>query len=142
MRRADQRREAVFAIYQSEITEQQLDSLLEGTKPFTRAIAEGVAANVAELDTEIGTLAEGWSLDRIAALDKAILRVGLYEIHHREDVPNPVAINEAVELAGEYCGTDATSFVNGILSAAAGEKPDGAANETGEAGETGEEVTL
>ena len=72
-----------------------------------------------ELDEEISLLARGWELDRIAALEKNIMRVGLYELHHRDDVPAEVAIDEAVGLAKRYCGADAPGFVNGILGAAA-----------------------
>lgn len=120
MRRSDQRREAVFAIYQRQVTGRELEDLLVGAKPFTRALAEGVAAHADQLDAEIGDLAQGWSIDRIAPLEKAIMRVALYEIHHRDDVPTPVAIDEAVSIAGRYCGAEAPGFINGILSAAAG----------------------
>jgi N utilization substance protein B len=123
MRRSDQRRAAVFAIYQWEVTSGSLDDLLAGAKPFTRALAEGVAEHLAELDAEIGSLARGWSLERIAPLEKAIMRVALYEIHHRDDVPVPVTIDEAVSIAGRYCGAEAPGFVNGILSAASGATP-------------------
>ena len=73
----------------------------------------------AELDAEIARLARGWGLDRIAALEKSIMRVALYELHHRDDVPTEVAIDEAVSLARRYCGADAPGFVNGVLGTAA-----------------------
>jgi N utilization substance protein B len=79
----------------------------------------GVEAHRDELDAEIAGLAKGWKLDRIAALEKSILRVALYELRHRDDIPNEVAIDEAVTLAKGYCGADAPGFVNGILGAAA-----------------------
>ena len=120
MRRSDQRREATFAIYQRELTGRPLADLLVEAKPFTRALAEGTDEHIAELDAEIGAHARGWSLSRIAPLEKAIMRVALYEIHHREDIPTAVAIDEAVSIAGRYCGTDTPGFVNGVLSAAAG----------------------
>lgn len=118
MRRTDQRRAAAFAIYQSDVTSRSLEELLADAKPFTRALAEGTAEHVDELDAEIGSHARNWSIDRIAPLEKAIMRVALYEINHRDDVPTPVAIDEAVSIARRYCGTDAPSFINGILSAA------------------------
>ncbi|MGB2852603.1 MAG: transcription antitermination factor NusB [Solirubrobacterales bacterium] len=127
MRRTDQRRAAAFAIYQLEVTSGSLDELLSGAKPFTRALAEGTAEHLPELDAEIGALAQGWRLERIAPLDKAIMRVALFEIHHRDDVPTPVAIDEAVSIAGRYCGADAPGFINGILSAA-GTAAEGAAS--------------
>jgi transcription antitermination protein NusB len=120
MRRSDQRRDAVFAGYQHEVTGRPLDELLEGAKPFTRELALGVVANREELDGLISRHAQGWSLERIAPLERNIMRVALYEALHREDVPVEVAIDEAVELSKEYCGAEAPGFVNGILGAAVG----------------------
>ena len=118
MRRSDQRRDAVFAGYQHEVTGRPLEELLAGAKPFTRELAEGVVANREELDGLIARHAQGWSLDRIAPLERNIMRVALYEALHREDIPVEVAIDEAVELSKEYCGAEAPGFVNGILGAA------------------------
>jgi len=118
MRRSDQRREAAFALYQREVTGRPLDDLLADAKPFTRELAEGVDVHLAELDAEIGRLARGWKLDRIAPLELSIMRVALYELRHRDDVPAEVAVDEAVNLAKRYCGTEAPGFVNGILGSA------------------------
>ncbi len=118
MKRSDQRREAAFAIYQQEVTARPLGELLVGSKPFTRALAEGAFEKLEELDGLISENARGWRLDRIAPLEKAIMRIALYEISYREDVPTAVAISEAVAITGRYCGSEAPSFVNGILSAA------------------------
>lgn len=120
MRRSDQRRDAVFAGYQREVTGRPLEELLEGAKPFTRELAEGVEENKAELDELIARHAKGWSLERIAPLERNIMCLALYEALHREDVPVEVAIDEAIELTKEYCGADAPGFVNGILGAAVG----------------------
>ena len=79
MRRSDQRRDAVFALYQHEVTGRPLEELLEGAKPFTRELAEGVEANRAELDELIARHSKGWALDRIAPLERNIMRVALYE---------------------------------------------------------------
>jgi transcription antitermination protein NusB len=122
MRRSDQRREAVFALYQHEVTGRPLEGLLEGAKPFTRELAEQVDSGRAELDELIAKHAKGWALERIAPLERNIMRVALFEALHREDVPVEVAIDEAIELAKEYCGTDAPGFVNGILGAALAER--------------------
>jgi transcription antitermination protein NusB len=119
MRRSDQRRAAVFALYQGEVTGRPPTEALESAKPFTRELVEGVEERRAALDAEIAQLARGWELDRIAALEKSIMRVALYELHHRDDVPTEVAIDEAVSLARRYCGTDAPGFVNGVLGTAA-----------------------
>ena len=122
MRRSDQRREAAFALYQREVTGRPLEELLDGAKPFTRELALGVDRHRDELDAEIGRLARGWSLDRIAPLELSIMRVALYEVRHRDDVPAEVAVDEAVSLAGRYCGAEAPGFVNGILGSALREK--------------------
>jgi transcription antitermination protein NusB len=119
MRRSDQRRAAVFALYQGEVTGRPPAEALDDAKPFTRELVEGVEESRAELDAEIARLARGWDLDRIAALEKSIMRVALYELHSRDDVPTEVAIDEAVSLARRYCGADAPGFVNGVLGTAA-----------------------
>lgn len=121
MRRSDQRRDAVFALYQHEVTGRSLDDLLEGSKPFTRELAEEAEARRPELDELISRHAKGWALERIAPLERSIMQVALNEALHRDDVPVEVAIDEAVELTKEYCGADAPGFVNGILGAAVGE---------------------
>ena len=118
MRRSEQRRAAVFALYQSEVTGREPVDQLEGdATPFTRELVEGVAAHWVELDELIGRYAHGWSIDRIAPLERNIMRVALYELLHRPDVPAEVAIDEAVEAAKELCSADAPAFVNGILGA-------------------------
>jgi N utilization substance protein B len=118
MRRSDQRRDAAFALYQREVTGQPLEELLTGAKPFTRELAEGVEANRAELDEAIARHAEGWTVERIAPLERSIMRLALYEVAHRDDVPTEIALDEAVNLAREYCGAEAPGFVNGVLGAA------------------------
>ena len=119
MRRSDQRRAAVFALYQEEVTGRPIGETLVDAAPFSRELVEGVEAHRDPLDAEIAALARGWDLDRIAALEKSILRVALFELRRRDDIPDEVAIDEAVSLAKRYCGADAPGFVNGILGAAA-----------------------
>ncbi len=119
MRRSDQRKEAVFALYQRDVTERELADVLEGAKPFTRELAEGADARLDSIDAEIASLAKGWTIDRIAPLDLAVLRIALFELHHSDAVPAEVAIDEAVGIAAEFCGADAPGFINGILGAAA-----------------------
>jgi N utilization substance protein B len=116
MRRSDQRRDAVFASYQRDVTGRPLAELIDEARPLTRELAEGVDAEREELDEVISEFARGWTVDRIAPLDLNVLRVALYEIEH-EQVPFEVAIDEAVEIAKEYCGADAPKFINGILGA-------------------------
>ena len=122
MRRSDQRRDAVFALYQHEVTGRPLGELLEGAKPFSRELAEAVEAGQPELDELISRHSKGWALSRIAPLERSIMRTALYEALHSDDVPVEVAIDEAVELSKEYCGADAPGFVNGVLGAALSER--------------------
>jgi transcription antitermination protein NusB len=122
MRRSEQRRDAVFALYQHEVTGRPLDELLEDAKPFSAELAEAVEANRPELDELIAKHSKGWALSRIAPLERSIMETALHEALHSEDVPVEVAIDEAVELAKEYCGADAPGFVNGILGAALAER--------------------
>ena len=124
-RRSDQRRAAVFALYQHDLTGTPLDDTFErDAAPFTRALAHATSDYGEELDAVISRHARGWSLERIAPLERAILRVALLEMLHPEvtDAETPIppegAIDEAVETAKEYCGPEAPGFVNGILGAA------------------------
>jgi transcription antitermination protein NusB len=121
MRRSDQRRDAVFANYQRDVTGRPLGELLEEARPLTRALAEGVDEHREELDDIIAAHAKGWTVDRIAPLDMNVMRVALYEMEFT-DTPAEVAINEAVVLAKEYCGAEAPGFVNGILGAVVRER--------------------
>ena len=118
MRRTDQRRAAVVALYQADLTGRPLQELLPAdVTPFTRELVDGVERERERLDELIERHATGWTLDRIAPLERSILRVALFELLQRVDVPAEVAIDEAVEAAKELCGTDAPGFVNGILGA-------------------------
>lgn len=126
MRRSKQRQAAVFAIYQSDITSRELDdiSFTSSTSDFSYKLASSVDQHLEELDGLISKYATNWSIDRIAPLDKAILRVALFEMLYSDelDVEAPIAaegaIDEAVELAKEFCGDDSPSFINGLLAAA------------------------
>ena len=118
MRRADQRRQAVVAVYQAEVTARPLQELVpRSATRFTRELADGVEAERERLDALIERHAVGWTLERIAPLERSILRVAAFELIHRPDVPDEVAIDQAVEAAKELCGVDAPGFVNGILGA-------------------------
>ena len=119
MRRSDQRRHAAVALYQRDVTGRALDELLLDAKPFTRELAAGADSHLAEIDAEIAANAHGWTITRIAPLERAIMRVAVYEIHHRPEIPAAVSIDEAVSTAKRYCGAQAPGFVNGVLSAIA-----------------------
>jgi N utilization substance protein B len=117
-RRTEQRRAAVVALYQSDVTGRPAAELVDrGASAFTRELVEGVEAERGSLDESIARHASGWSLDRIAPLERNILRVAVHEMRSREDVPVEVAIDEAVEAAKELCGVDAPGFINGVLGA-------------------------
>ena len=105
--------------------------LLDGAKPFTRELALGTDVEMPELDQEIARLSRGWELDRIAALERSIMRVALHEMG--DGLPVEVAIDEAVNLAREFCGADAPGFVNGILGSAARERAGAGAGTEAEA---------
>jgi N utilization substance protein B len=122
VRRSDQRKDAVFALYQHELTGRPLEELLVDAKPFSHELADQVDAHRSELDELIARHSKGWALDRIAPLEASIMRTALYEALYADDVPVEVAIDEAVELSKEYCGTDAPGFVNGVLGAALAER--------------------
>ena len=124
MRRSEQRRAAVFALYQHDLTGRPLDDVFErDAGSFTRALAHATSDNQEELDEHIARNARGWALDRIAPLEHAILRVALLEMLHPDlveaDHPIPAegAIDEAVQITKAFCGADAPGFVNGILGA-------------------------
>jgi transcription antitermination protein NusB len=124
VRRTEQRRAAIWALYQSDLLGRPLEqSFLRDAPGFTRALAALVRERQGELDELIRTHASGWSLERIAPLERSILRVGLAELLHARELPGEQAIppegaiDEAVETAKRFCGADAPGFVNGVLSA-------------------------
>ena len=124
MRRTEQRRAAVWALYQSDLLARPLElTLPRDTHAFTRALGNLVRDHQAELDELIREHATGWSLERIAPLERSILRVALAEMLRGEELPGEHAIppegaiDEAVETAKRFCGADAPAFINGILGA-------------------------
>jgi N utilization substance protein B len=124
MRRSEQRRAAVIALYQHDLTGRPLaDTLPLEAGDFTRSLAHAAADRAPELDALIGSHAHGWSVERIAPLERSIMRVALIEMLHGDAVPAdaPIsaegAIDEAVQSAKTFCGAEAPGFVNGILDA-------------------------
>ena len=83
--------------------------------PYTVAAARGVGEHAAHIDDLIGSHLQGWTLDRLPAVDRAILRVAVWELLYADDVPEPVAVDEAVQLAKELSTDDSPGFVNGVL---------------------------
>ena len=83
--------------------------------PYTATAARGVGEHIAHIDDLISSHLQGWTLDRLPAVDRAILRVAVWELLFADDVPEPVAVDEAVELAKELSTDDSPGFVNGVL---------------------------
>jgi N utilization substance protein B len=109
------RRTALFLLYQWDVTGQPLASLYEGeVDDFARETAAAVAAKAPDLDARITAASEGWTADRLGAIERNILRIALHELD-RDDIPDEVAIDEAVNLAKRYATDDAARLVNGIL---------------------------
>jgi transcription antitermination protein NusB len=124
MRRSEQRRAAVIALYQHDLTGRPLsETLAPNATELTRSLAHAAADLAEDLDALIERHAHGWSVSRIAPLERSIMRVALVEMLHGDaveaDTPIPPegAIDEAVENAKTFCGAEAPGFVNGILDA-------------------------
>ncbi|MGE5614165.1 MAG: transcription antitermination factor NusB [Bacillota bacterium] len=91
-------------------------SVPEKDKEYINNVVDGVLGNLAFIDKLIETHSKGWKINRISKIDLSIMRLSIYEICFRYDIPYSVSVNEAVELAKRYSGDEAGSFVNGILS--------------------------
>ncbi|ABN52069.1 MAG TPA: N utilization substance protein B [Hungateiclostridium thermocellum] len=125
MGRRASREIAMKLIYQLEIQkdsrEEQINNTLEqydlneNDREYILDVVKGVFKNQEEIDGTIEKFSKGWKLSRISKVDLAILRLAIYEMCHRDDIPFTVAINEAVELAKNYSGEESGSFINGIL---------------------------
>lgn len=126
--RRQDRRLAIDILFQADVTGTNGRSALDGwigsgrrIPPFTRALVEGVTDHVAELDALIAAHSQGWSVDRMASVDRTILRVATYELAHEHEVPIGAAIDEAVRAAKDLSTEDSGRFVNGILGEVAKE---------------------
>ena len=114
--RREARRTAVFLLYQWDVTGKPLASLYEGeVDEFARETADAVAARAPSLDARITEAAEGWTADRLGAVERSILRLAVHELESGS-VPVEVAIDEAVTLAKRYATEEAGRLVNGILA--------------------------
>jgi transcription antitermination protein NusB len=113
--RREARRAALFMLFQWDVTGKPLGSTYEGeVDDFARETAEGVAERADELDRRIDEATVDWPADRLGALERNVLRIGIYELE-KGDVPREVAIDEAVRLAKRYASDEAGKLVNGIL---------------------------
>jgi N utilization substance protein B len=124
LERTRARRQALQILYQGEITGDAVSRILEERtfsvedgepSDYCRELVLGAEAFLAEIDGRIESTSENWSLGRMPFVDRNILRLAVYEILHEDDVPDSVAINEAVEMAKLYGGEDSSKFVNGVL---------------------------
>ena len=114
-------------LYQWEVTDSTMEKVVESfwrvraTTPATRAMADrlatGARARIEEIDAAVGEAASNWRLDRIAHVDRTILRLGAYELLGEKDTPAPVVLDEAVEMAKRFGEADSPAFVNGVLDA-------------------------
>jgi len=121
---SEPRDRALQALYQADRTGDPGD--LSELPPKARRLVEGVLAEVEELDAAIASVSDHWSIERMPVVDRAILRLGLYELRHVPSVPTAVVVNEAVRLAKTYSTQRSGVFVNGVLaSLAERERPGG-----------------
>lgn len=127
--RTKARKRALDALFASDVTGQNALSLLEQTRnevedrqnqdaifDYAEMLVTGYLQNADNIDTQLRMLADNWSLERMPNVDRAILRLASWEILYNDEVPNEVAIAEAVSLAGEYSTEDSSKFVNGVLA--------------------------
>ena len=128
-RRRDARRLAVEILYQSELGRRPALEILEERRSmgvrisgFAEDLVRGVTEHLSDLDRLIGDHAEGWTVSRMAAVDRTVLRVACYEMLFRQDVPVGVAIDEAVQAAKELSTEASGRFVNGVLGRIARER--------------------
>jgi N utilization substance protein B len=120
--RREDRRVAIDILYQADLTDALPRDVLaqwraagQTVPAFTESLVDGVHERRPDIDLLLETHAQGWSVSRMTALDRTILRVGVFELLWCDDVPTSVAISEAVEAAAELSAEDAKRFVNGVL---------------------------
>ncbi len=127
--RTKARKRALDALYASDVRGEEALELLKQTEievedrqnqqpifDYAEMLVTGYLENAYQIDSEIQMLADNWSLDRMPAVDRAILRMAAWEILHNNEVPSEVAISEAVSLAGELSTDESPKFINGVLA--------------------------
>ncbi|CAG7595289.1 transcription antitermination factor NusB [Leucobacter soli] len=126
--RTKARKRALDMLFQADVRGERLEAIVEAEAKraagepdrmaswlYAREIVDGVADHRDEIDELIASYAQGWTLDRMPNVDRALLRLSAWEVLHNPEVPTAVAIDEAVELAKEYSTDDSARFVNGVL---------------------------
>lgn len=129
--RSKARKRALDILFESELQGLQVGATLARrvatTEPslneYAVALVEGIVAHRERIDELIGAYASGWTLERMPTVDRNVLRIGTFEIVYRDDVPDAVAISEAVALARELSTDESPGFVNGLLAQIASAKP-------------------
>jgi len=126
-KRSTGRRIAMQALYEAELGGSDVDealghifeseSFIEETKEFARGLAQGAWREKNDTDKTIGALSRAWAIERLADVDKSILRLAIFELKNNKETPVSVVINEAVELAKKFSGEESSKFINGILGA-------------------------
>jgi N utilization substance protein B len=119
---ADMRKQNPLELLDVTATTQESRQNQDEIVGYARQIVEGIISSHADIDDRIASFSHKWSIDRMPAVDRAILRVAVWEILFNDEVPDPVAIAEAVELAKEYSTDESGLFVNGLLAAISGTK--------------------
>ena len=126
MKRRRAREYALQILFQLDVTNSELSNDVmrdfwenitedDDVKEFTDDIVTGTRKNIEEIDSVLNSTAENWSIDRMAVVDRNVLRAATYELLYRPDIPPSVIINEAIEISKKYSTGDSASFINGIL---------------------------
>lgn len=138
MSRRTSRKNAFIALYQSDVTGRPVEDVLNGWRAYRgevdgymHTLARGVEEHKDDLDARIGDAAVGWTVERMSAIDRSVLRIALYEMLHVEDVPPEVAISEGMELAKGFSSEEAPQFVGGVLRGARPSEPENGPDELG-----------
>lgn len=129
MNRSEARMKALQALYQLDMNKVSIDEAVEnvvqeeeGDRSYLVQLVQGVMTHLNDLDAKISNHLKGWKLHRISYIDRNILRLGTYEILYENDLPDAVAIDEAIELAKKFSDDKASKFINGVLSSIMKEK--------------------
>lgn len=125
--RSKSRKRALDVLYEADMRSAVVDVVLSRREspldPFAEEIVKGVSEKISRLDELIETYSQGWDLDRMPIVDRNILRIAIYEILYSDEVPDAVAIDEALELARSLSTDDSASFINGVLAQVVKFKP-------------------